>query len=538
MRIDISHPSEGRVISDIIIMVLLFWTIICLVHNNYANGRAGTWGIQYNDFVSKALLTSVVYYVSRLFFTAHFQWSRVLLYTVLCAVALREISFCMFQFLHGNGVLTGTMGNSGLMGGLISVCLCVLGAEIVKSGRYICLLFLLPLMVLEIIAFSRAAWLSCMTVTCVLCLKTESLNRWISRLKIPLLLSVPIIGIIIYFLKKESADSRLFMILMVLRNCHKVGLFGAGPGNYCGFYGRSLFDYFVNQYSCSGNSSIESVEALTSTKITAGIPDCAYNELLRVFVETGFVGFVLLTVVTLSAFLRLYRRSDPLFYGLLALIIFSQFSFPSMKPLFCCLFAVFLASGASIRETKGWDGVRPFHIACPLLFLALLFSWSRKRDADSLYRDLIDMKDSFDQGLFDEATKTGLLIYDIGYASPGFLLIYGKSLSNIHEYGKSDKVINQGLEMSASPEYWKVLGDNSVGKGNYSEAEIQYLHAFIMMPNRLQPLLDLSRLYYLTGETDNLSRIGACAQRMIPKIENDKTRCIREEIMALQDAER
>ena len=538
MRIEISHPSAGRVIFDIIMVVLLVWTAMCLVNNNIINGRTGTWGILYNDYVSKVALMAVVYSVSRLCFTIHFQCSRIILYVVLCAVSLREMSFCILQLLHGNGALTGTMGNSGLLGGLISVCLCVFGAEIVKSGRYIRLLFLLPLIALEIASFSRASWLSCLTVTCILCLKNKRLNHWISKWRNLLFPSVFIVGIVIYYLKKESADSRMFMNLMILRNCYKVGLFGVGPGNYCGFYGRSLFDYFLSKGCGHNDSSIECVEVLTRERIVAGLPDCSYNELLMAFVETGFVGALLLTAVSLLAFLRLYRNNDPMSYGFLALLIFSQFSFPSMEPLFCGLFAILLASGASTFDIKRQNEIRWYHMVCPLLCFLVFVSLSKTRKVDSLYKELIEMQDLFDLGLYDDAAKTGALIYGQGYASPKFLLMYGMALRNINEYDKSDKVIHHGLEMSVSPEFWKVLGDNSVSKGDYLMAEKHYLHSFIMMPNRLQPLLDLAILYNLIGETKNLSRIGTCTQRMIPKIENEKTKCIKEEIMALQKAER
>ena len=226
MRIDILQSSAGKVISDFIMMVLLVWTVLSFFHNNISNGRVLTWGIQYNDCVSKAVLMSLVYCIGRICFTIHFQWSRIIFYVIIGLIALRELLFCMMQFLHGNGTITGSMGNTGLLGGFISVCLCFFGAGIVKDGKYFRLLFLLPLLVLEIISFSRAAWLSCAIVAGVLLFRSESLNRWNYKWKIPLFLSAFYLGIIVYYLKKESADSRLFMALLTLRNCTKVGLLG------------------------------------------------------------------------------------------------------------------------------------------------------------------------------------------------------------------------------------------------------------------------------------------------------------------------
>jgi len=529
MRTDILQSSVGKAISDILIVVLLAWTVISFVHNNSVNGRIGTWGIQYNEDVSKAIITALVYCVGRLCFSIHFQWSRVLLYVILCALSLRELLFCISQFFYGHGSLTGTMGNTGLLGGLITVCMCILGAEIVKDGKYYRLLFLLPFLVLEIMTFSRAAWLSLAIVAFYLCLKSEPLYRWILRWKIPLLITAIFVGTLLYFLKRESADSRLFMGMIILRNFHKVGLLGVGPGNYCGFYGRSLFDYYQG-----AENSLDCVEALTKERTGAGIPDCAYNELLRVFVETGFVGVAIITAVSLLTLLRLYRINDSLFYGFLALIIFSMFSFPSRLPLFCCLFGILMAAGASISEEKAQNRFKPLYIVWSLLCFVAFVCLSKMRNEEVIINGFKNMQDFSNMGFYDETVKAGDSLYNKGYASPKFLLIYGQALRNIQEYEKSDEVINHGMEMSSNPSFWKVLGDNSVSKGDYLRAEKQYLHSFIMMPNRMQPMLDLARLYHTTEDTAKLSRIGDCAQRMIPKVENYKTRRMRDEIMSLK----
>ena len=134
MRIDILQSSAGKVISDFIMMVLLVWTVLSFFHNNISNGRVLTWGIQYNDCVSKAVLMSLVYCIGRICFTIHFQWSRIIFYVIIGLIALRELLFCMMQFLHGNGTITGSMGNTGLLGGFISVCLCFLARAVEAAG--------------------------------------------------------------------------------------------------------------------------------------------------------------------------------------------------------------------------------------------------------------------------------------------------------------------------------------------------------------------------------------------------------------------
>lgn len=534
MAIDILHSKVVRDISDYSMLFLTAWAVVCFCHNNMINGRNATWGILYNDYVAKTVLTALLYYVGRLCFTIQYKWSRIIFSVILCTVVFRELVLCFSQYMHGNMTPTGSIGNTGLLGGLVSVCLCVLVADIIKFGRYIFLLLLVPLFALLVITFSRAAWLSCATVILVICLKTENIRGWISKWKVPLLIFVLGAGIAVYSLKKESADSRLFMTSLILRNCNKLGLFGVGPGNYCGFYGKSLYDFFLDRECVLNDDSMERIEALTSVRIGTGLPDCAYNELLRTLVETGFLGVAFFLTVTLLSFLRLYKSNDSLSYGFLSLMIFSQFSFPSKIPLFCCLYALLLAAGSSIPDVKESNRIKPHMAVCSFLTVVVFSYISVSRRVDSVYNGLNDMKDSYNQGLYDDAAIAGASLYNREYISPKYFLDYGKALNKTQDFNLSDKVLKQGLEMSASPDFWKVLGDNSVSKGDYLSAEYQYQHSFIMLPNRMQPLLDLARLYNLTGDTVKLSRIQNCALRIIPKVENDKTRRMRNEIMALQ----
>ena len=538
MRIDILHSKVVKDISDCSVLLLIVWTIASFIHNNYINDRSPTWGILHNDYVTKVILTALVYYVGRTCFSINFKWSKILVYLIMCSMALRELLFCLLQYIHGNGTLTGSIGNTGLLGGFISVCLSILVADIVKKGCYMRLFLLLPLFALLISSFSRAAWLSCAIVFLILCLKIEPMRQWMSRWKVPLLLFVLGMGIIVYSLKKESADSRLFMTMLILKNSNKLGLLGVGPGNYCGFYGRSLYVFYLNKECVLKADPIENIEALTSERIRTGLPDCAYNELLRTLVETGIGGAVILLIVTLLPFFKLHESKDSLSYGFLALIIVSQFSFPSMIPLFCCLFALFLAAGSSIQDIKETKTIEPHLVVCSFMAVVTFSYISVVRRGVNVYNGLNNMKVFYNQGLYDEAAKEGDSLYDREYNSPKFFLDYGKILGETKDFTDSDRVLNQGLEMSASPDFWKALGDNSVRKGDYLMAENQYQHSFIMLPNRMQPLLDLARLYHLTGDTVKLSRINDCASRMTPKVENDRTIRIRKEISALAGAKR
>lgn len=538
MRRDVSKPFCGIFVLDVLVVVSLVWAVVCFFRCNYSNGRPFLWGILYNDCITNTFLTVTVYFIARLSFSIHFRWSKVVFYSLLFSFLLRELYICSRQYMLGNGELVGSFGNTGLLGGFLSICICIIGPLIINNRSYVLLLLLLPVLLVVLIAFSRASWLCIAVVSFLLCMERESIRTFICSWKIPLLLIVCAMAIFVYSLKKESADSRLFMTLVVLRYIPQTGLFGAGPGNYCGFYGRALYDYFLCNKCGFSDSSISCLEILAQRKIEVGIPDYSYNESIRLLTETGFVGVAIITVVTIVTFLRLYKRRDPLSYGYLALIIFSQFSFPSTVPLFCCLFAFFVAAGTSIENEDSAGGIYPHLIICTMLSVAAFCIGTNKKETDLVNKEFMYMHDSYELGFYDDVCRIGESLYERGYASDFFMLEYGTSLCRNGDYVNCIRVLSHGMEMSASPTFWKVMGDNSFNVGDYTLAEKHYLHSFIMAPNRMQPLLDLARLYFATGQSEKLLCISNCSAKMIPKVENEKTKKMREEISALQSAVR
>lgn len=534
MRIGVLKPVYGVSILDILVIVTLVWMVVCFMECNYSNDRPLWWGILYNDCISNAVLTVMVYFIARLSFSIHFRLSETVFYVLMFSLMLFELWICTQQYVFFKGEMVGSLGNSGLLGGFLSICICTIGATIIKTRKKLFLFLLLPVLFVVLKTLSRASWLSIVIVIFLLCVERKPIRTFLYSWKVPLILIVLATVFYVYFLKRESAESRLFMAMVVLRYMPETGLFGAGPGNYCGFYGKALYDYFLSERCGFFDSSIECMEILTQLKTSVGIPDYSYNEPLRLLTETGLIGASLLTVVTIVSFTRLYKMREPLSYGYLALIIFSQFSFPSVVPLFCCMFAVFMAAGASVKSENTMDGINLHLIICTILSIAIMCIGVKEKDKDYANREFMKMHDSYELAFYKDACITGEWLYSKGYASALFMLEYGTSLCEVRDYEKCKRVLSHGMEMSASPMFWKVFGDNSFNTGDYSMAEMQYLHSFIMAPNRMQPLLDLARLYSVTGQTDKLSLIKDYSKRIIPKVENEKTREIRKKISDFQ----
>ena len=238
--------------------------------------------------------------------------------------------------------------------------------------------------------------------------------------------------------------------------------------------------------------------------------------------------------MTVSAFYRLYENNDLMAFGLLSLLVFAQFSYPYMYRIFYVMFALFLGVGASVTCKE--DAIKRRYIpvaVVSLVFLTAHIIQTRRVHELGLRENLICMRDYSNSGLYDEVTDIASMLYDKEYCSTSFLLQYGESLSKTRDYEKSNSILAHGVEMSASPSFWRLLGLNSTSTDNFQKAEEQFIHSFVMVPNRILPLYDLAVLYNRNNEADKLSCVIGYSARFTPKIENEKTMSIRNAIINL-----
>ena len=169
---------------------------------------------------------------------------------------------------------------------------------------FCCLAFLLLA-----VTWSRAAWVAVAVV--LACIHWRQLARY----KYVVAAVAVAGGVAAYLLKQGSADGRVVMWLGALKAIAADPWTGAGIGGFGGAYAGGVASLFAD----GGAQGL-----LQSANVT----DNAYNELLTIGVEQGVPGMAAFAAVTLMALLRLRRSCRPLMYGLLALVVFSMFSYP------------------------------------------------------------------------------------------------------------------------------------------------------------------------------------------------------------------
>lgn len=519
---------------DCLVLVMCLWSMLCYCMNNVEHDRSFFWGMNVNDHIGYVVVFGAVYFGVRALSVIGYKNVEILGIAYLALCLVRELFHCFYQLFHGQSVVVGTFSNPGILGGFIAVCISLFLAYVFEKRKPMFLLCLIPLVALVIVTGSRASWVSIFFVLLVLSMRDSRAKDFMKTHSIIIACVILAVGVLLYFLKRGSADGRMFMAFLSLKNIKDVGLFGVGPGNYCGFYGRALYDYFMNDYCGQLDGSVYSLEGLINEKIGIGIPDCSYNEFLRIAAETGLTGLIICLVLSASAFYRLYKNNDPMALGLLALLVFAQFSYPYMYPVFYVMFAFFLGVGASV--TSEYKAIKSGYIqtaVISLAFLAFHIIRTGKVHELELKENLICMKDYGNTGLYDEVIDIASKLYEKEYCSTSFLLQYGEALSKTGNYEKSDSILAHGLEMSASPSFWRLLGVNSNSRKGFEKAEEQFIHSFVMVPNRILPLYDLAQLYNYNSQADKLSCVIGYSARFTPKIENEKTMSIRNAIINL-----
>ena len=380
-----------------------------------------------------------------------------------------------------------------------------------------------------IVAWSRAAWVAVAVVAaCVYW-------RQLARYKYVVLALAVVGGVAAYLLKQGSADGRVVMWLGALKAIAADPWTGAGIGGFGGAYAEGVAALFAD----GGAQGL-----LQSANVT----DNAYNELLTIGVEQGLPGMVAFAAVVVMALLRLRRSCRPLMYGLLALVVFSMFSYPLHCQPYRILFVLMCAWGAaapapapsnspmrgripsgseapsnspvrgripsgsgtpsnspvrgripsgseapsnSPMRGRALSGRGAFYAFVFVLVLASLVAradMERRVAASEDYRLMAGVDASY---MIDDYYELLPLMGD----NERFLFDFGKALAGLGRHNDSNAMLRWGAQLSADPMFTVLMGNNYRAMGMPAEAERCYRSAFSIMPNRIYPLYRLMKLY-------------------------------------------
>lgn len=358
------------------------------------------------------------------------------------------------------------------------------------------------------VAWSRAALLAC-AVCVALMYRAYIVRYWKAVVTCSVLTLV-----VLYFLKQGSADSRALMFIVSFHVWMKHFWLGTGVGDYLHALGEGQAEYFATH---PDSAFIPSV----------GVADLPFCEPMRLAVEMGAVGLVLVIGVLALTAWRLWRSGHPLFYGLLALLVFSLFSYPFNIPVFGVILAVIVATAANRSEERLVSAGK----ICSLLgAIALGFAVCSqlmpRKKAEKEYERFSYMKDeAFIMDYYELLPKLN--------NNPKFLFNFGSLLRDVGRYNDSNAMLRQGTLLSADPMFPILMGRNYEDMQEYVMADSLYRHAFNMVPNRIYPLYRRMKLYETMEDSTRMLDMAKRITYFKVKVESPATRDMKKEAIKI-----
>lgn len=431
--------------------------------------------------------------------------------------------------------MTGTFSNPGPYGGLLAVLVSITGVSAIRhsgdkgiAGRILCILtgvsaasglILLPA------SMSRTAWCSFLAAGLLWLSGRKEVRGFVSGRKwvVPAaVLSLLVLSVLIFNMKRESAEGRLHIWKMEALAIADRPLYGYGPGNAMGAYGARQAEYF------------READRPSSERKAAGCPEYPFNEYFRFGLECGVPGLVLSVLVMLAGIASLHRRGSSMAYGLTAWAVFAVASYPLSEEIPRYVLAVML--GAACAD--GGIGRRTLLIvpAVAVASIALIWTAPRMRERKDAEKRWQTERQFAAFGIDEGVADSLALLYDVLRDDYRYLYDYGHALHKSGMYAVSTEVLREGAAMSCDPMFHNIIGRNLEAEGRVEEACGEYLQSHYMVPSRIYPLYLLMRCRVRAGDNEGAVRVGREISRMEvnPKVLTMKS--LRKEAMELQDS--
>lgn len=439
-----------------------------------------------------------------------------------------------YYFLYEHkGVFTGFLHNSGLWGEFVAMTLiCNIGLiHLNKKSKKTSTLLIFVSFIVSFMLYesdSRASWLSfaigILTFFSPLIIKhlpKSIIIRTGSLLILICLCTYLISGL--YSYKKDSADGRILIWKISLEMVKDKPILGYG------------FDGFRKNYMNYQAAYLQEKQLPETINNLADDNHHAFNEFLRIIIEQGIIGVIILFIFLTTIGYTIYKYklyidtvSRTIISCLTALLFFS---YPLSTFHINALIVILLAGLAcSSQDTPIWKlQIRSISLIIPysiIFFISsvYLFSYS-KANSDWLNT----LKGVYtNDNILEEARKKLS-------GNPYFLSTYGKYLNKKKRYSKAASILSQSIK--EYPSYYTVmeLGISYKAQKKYTEAMHCFYKAMHMIPHKIKPLYFMMELYYDQKDYKSaiqLSNRILCKQ---PKIRSSELNIILKRTILLQE---
>lgn len=432
------------------------------------------------------------------------------------------------------GFISGSFNNPGPYGALIAVGMAIAATVAWRryhmtdsSCRAVYYLSLTALMLGLIVlpaSRSRAAWIGLIIATIILLFREANLSiiirrYWLAAVGFTFFLLL--IGAGVFLMKKDSAIGRFHIWNMECKVIANHPWTGVGFGKIYKAYGDEQSLYF------------QDAERPAAIVRVAGSPTHAYNEYLKFGMAWGIGGVLLAISVAVIAIWRLFRKNSPLAYGAIVYAIFAFASFPLSVVQLKVLGTVLLAA-ALVPENAGhswilWLVVGLICCACAVESIKAYPQEKARRRAERVWKSSPYLK----QEVYDLSVSRLQPLYPRLKDNYKYLFDYGYSLHKSGDYEESNRVLQQGADISCDPIFHTIIAKNYIALQQFDEAEAELLKAHWLIPCRIYPLWILMRLYADLGKEADAINMGRIIKDMPVYKQNPNMAALYSEAMGL-----
>lgn len=470
----------------------------------------------------KFSLLCIVYIISRIIPIRYYKF----LFFLLCFWGVVEVVFSVLQKFvwltsnHFDFTVTGTFGNPGPLGCLLAVsCLIPLYyiGKYCKDKEYV--LVLIFLVIASFILFgifltgSRAALVSIFAGVLFLFYPYLIRNRHsvLSSIlvKILILLTISVLVVVVYFLRKDSADGRFLIWYNTACMIKDYSFWGCGSGGWLANYMHYQADFFYNNPD-------------STYVILADNAFYPYNEFLYIMAEQGLVGMLLVLSIIYALFN--YKESDPVDRVLKSLLVtslfFSFFSYPaSIFPL-CIVFTSIIGMLKSpIVKCIKLSSLRVYVLASLFVVLVVgisLWSYSVYNKACKRISVLANNEQTLDY--CPDLNK----LFPLFCYNPQLMYLYSQVCEGKCSLDQELSLLQAASKIAPTSDLYYKIGDIWRSKGDVYKAEMYYKLSISMIPHRITPKYRLFLLYIEQKDMASAVKLGNIILRQPVKKEGTK----------------
>ncbi|MDG1805930.1 alpha/beta hydrolase-fold protein [Flavicella sp.] len=439
---------------------------------------------------------------------------------LMCLAGLTQAAVVFLQYnktmTSGNPFfkLTGTFYSPNILGSFLGVCLTSICCILFLQKRYLKTKHILFLTIPGIILMfcfintqSRGAWLGFLVsiVTLMLTSKSfktrrQSLHKLTSGILFGLLIVMMIVGTkLLYNLKPDSVDGRLFAAKITITEILKKPLIGHGTFSFAKVYNKSKVEYFENKdrpWNEIKNATYEFTP---------------FNDYLLIAVELGIPFLILLMFLLYCLFIastinKNTRYAIAILANLLICALFNNLiTNLSLMTLFFLALSL-LATFGEFRKTKITMSLPKTITQIILLFLCVftikeIHSNNSNRKTFNEFYSHKEKSKMIDSMVVLHRTFDSNLYHDL-------------KLARIMDNNKVDAIpfLEERLIQTSAPRIGRELAHLYYRKGNIKRTEELYKFNSLAEPYRYEARMDLLNLYL---KTNNSSKANHLAKTII-----------------------